>query len=98
MRGLKQDNISFEITPRRRRDGFTLNSETLAFPLWYTTLNGAISYARFLGRDRGCDIRILSATGSVLEEIKVDGPSPVCRVRPANKRCERLGLILDKPL
>lgn len=75
MRGTKQDNarMSFEITPRRRRDGFTLKSDALIFPIWYTTLNGAISYARFLGRERGCDIRVCNAAGSVLEEINVEG-------------------------
>ena len=65
--------MQFEITPRRRRDGFTHSSDSLCFPLWYTTLNGALSYARFLGRDCGCDIRICTPTGSVAEEIKIDG-------------------------
>jgi hypothetical protein len=94
--------MNFEITPRRRRDGFTLNSETLFFPLWYTTLNGAISYARFLGRDRGCDIRICSPTGALLEEIKVDGnwavAKSVSRFRPDNKRGKYRSSILNKPL
>lgn len=94
MGATKQENIrmSFEITPRRRRDGFTLNSEALYFPIWYTTLNGAISYARFLGRESGCDIRVYNSMGSVLEEIKVDGswaPS-----KSALKA--RLGAKLDK--
>ena len=75
MRGTKKDarRLSFEITPRRRKDGFTLNSESLIFPLWYTTLNGAVSYARFLGREDGCDIRVLNNAGSIVEEINVDG-------------------------
>ena len=75
MRGTKKDasRMSFEITPRRRKDGFTLNSESLIFPLWYTTLNGAISYARFLGRETGCDIRVLNTSGSVIDEINVAG-------------------------
>jgi len=73
--------MTFEITPRRRRDGFTLNSEALIFPIWYTTLNGAISYARFLGRERGCDIRVCNSAGSVVEEINVDGSSFVSGAR-----------------
>jgi len=84
--------MSFEITPRRRRDGFTLDSESLVFPLWYTTLNGAISYARFLGRETGCDIRVCNASGSILEEINLDGNGLFAglkldrRVRTAKKR------------
>jgi len=75
MRGTNQDGrrMKFEIVPRRRRDGFTLNSKSLIFPIWYTTLNGAISYARFLGRENGCDIRVCNASGSLVEEINIDG-------------------------
>jgi hypothetical protein len=71
--------MSFEITPRKRRDGFTLDSQFLLFPLWYTTLHGALSYARFLGRERGCDIRIRNASGSVIDEVNVEGNFPANR-------------------
>ena len=94
--------MSFEITPRRRRDGYTLGSEALVFPLWYTTLNGAISYARFLGRECGCDIRILNGTGSVIEQIKIDGnrisTKKPSRFRPGNQRGSYRGPILNQPL
>ena len=64
--------LKFEITPRRRRDGFTLRSTLLSFPVWYQTLNEAVSYARFVCRDHGCDIRINDSKGNSIEEISID--------------------------
>jgi len=63
--------LKFEISTRKKRDGFTLGSTILLFPLWYETLNEAVSYARFLGRDRGCEIRIRNSKGGVIDEIKI---------------------------
>ena len=62
----------FQISPRRRRDGFTLSSAILSFPVWYQTLNEAVSYARFVGRDQGCEIRICDSKGNTIDEIKID--------------------------
>ena len=64
--------LKFEITPRRRRDGFTLRSTLLSFPVWYQTLNEAVSYARYLGRDRGCEIRILNTKGAQIDLSEID--------------------------
>lgn len=63
--------LKFEISTRKRRDGFTLGSGILLFPLWYETLNEAVSYARFLGKDRGCEIRIRDSKGGIIDEIKI---------------------------
>jgi hypothetical protein len=64
--------LKFQIKPRRRRDGFTLSSAILSFPVWYQTLNEAVSYARFVGRDQGCEIRIDDSKGNIIDEIKID--------------------------
>lgn len=72
MEALKTDKVVFEISPRKRQDGFTLNSKTLLYPLWYTSLNQALGYARFLSRYEGCQIRILDETGQVSDVIEVD--------------------------
>jgi len=64
--------LKFQISPRRRRDGFTLSSAILSFPVWYQTLNEAVSYARFVGRDQGCEIRINDSKGNAIDEIKID--------------------------
>ena len=65
--------MKFELKPRLRRDGFTLTSSILPFPTWYISLHEAIGYARFLGRDEGCEIKILNATGLVTDLIEVLG-------------------------
>ena len=66
------ERLKFQIAPRKRRDGFTLNSAILSFPVWYQTLNEALSYARFVGRDQGCEIRINDSKGNIIGEIKID--------------------------
>jgi hypothetical protein len=66
---VRDPKLSFEIKPRARRDGFTLNSNSklLLYPLWYPTLNGAISYARFLGKNQDCRIEIFNSQGKLVE-------------------------------
>ena len=62
--------IQFEITPRPRRDGFTLNSSVLLFPIWYPTFEAAIGYARSLGRRSGCDVRVNNSDGAQVDLIE----------------------------
>lgn len=81
---VKTDKIVFEVRPRRRQDGFTLTSDTLLYPLWYTTLNQAVSYARFLTRYEGCQIRLFDAAGELKEIIEND---------PANSKRTRSALV-----
>jgi len=64
--------LKFQISPRKRYDGFTLSSAILSFPIRYQTLNEAVSFARFIGRDQGCEIRINDSKGNTIEEIKID--------------------------
>jgi len=75
----RSSEVSFEIKPRARRDGFTLSSKRLVYPLWYPTLHGAISYARFLGRHEECHIHIFNSEGSLVDSkhIHRDEPAPV---------------------
>lgn len=72
----KTDKVVFEIRPRKRQDGFTLTSATLLYPLWYTTLNQAVSYARFLTRYEGCQIRLFDSSGDLTEVIESDPRNP----------------------
>jgi hypothetical protein len=64
--------LKFQITPRKKHEGFTLNSAILSFPIQYQTLNEAVSFARFIGKDQGCEIRINDSKGNTIEEIKID--------------------------
>jgi hypothetical protein len=66
------DKIVFQITPRKRRDGFTLGSTILLFPLWCQTLNEAVSYARYVGRDSGCEIHINDSRGNQIDLMEID--------------------------
>ena len=72
MRNEAGEKLGFEISPRKRRDGFTLSSSIFLFPLRYQTMNEAVSYARYLGRDRGCEIRIHNTKGTQIDLIEID--------------------------
>ena len=70
------DKVVFEIRPRQRKDGFTLTSEALLYPLWYTTLNQALSYARFITRYEGCQIRVFDGEDRLIDLIETDPRTP----------------------
>lgn len=78
-RKVREPKQSFQIKPRTRGDGFTLSSKLLLYPLWYATLNGAISYARFRGRNQASLIEIFDSEGKLLESklIQAGEPQPV---------------------
>jgi signal transduction histidine kinase len=43
----------------------------LLFPLWYPTFDAAIGYARFLGRQVGCDVRVNNSDGRQVDIIQI---------------------------
>ncbi|MEA3209122.1 MAG: hypothetical protein QOE70_2179 [Chthoniobacter sp.] len=69
-----------------RRDGFTLTSSILPFPTWYVGLHEAISYARFLGRDHGCEIEVFNGRGLVTGLIEVHGQPLFTTGQPKSMR------------
>jgi hypothetical protein len=62
----------FAIKPRPTRDGFTLSSDALSFPMWYGTAAHAISYARFRAGTQSARIDVLDAAGAIVETIDHD--------------------------
>lgn len=53
----------FEIKARNHRNGFLMSSQILPCPLWYSTLNKAIKYAKSAARGRMCEIRLNNSKG-----------------------------------
>lgn len=76
MEAIKTDKVVFEIRPRRRQDGFTLTSEILLYPLWYTTFNEAVSYARFITRYEGCQIQVFDQADQLVDVLETDPRHP----------------------
>jgi hypothetical protein len=66
------DKLGFQIHRHKKTGAFVLKSPIFLFPLCYQTLNEAVNYARFLGRDRGCEILIKNARGKTLDTIEID--------------------------
>jgi hypothetical protein len=66
------DKLGFQIHRQKNQGAFVLNSPMFLFPLCYQTLNEAVNYARFLGRDRGCEIRIKNSRGKTIDVIEID--------------------------
>ncbi len=64
--------ILFAIRPRPSREGFTLSSESLSFPMWYGTVRHAIGYARFRAGSQLARIEVLDTTGATVETIEHD--------------------------
>ena len=75
--------ILFEITPNPRRDGYSLNSSVLLFPLWFPNLEGAVDYARSLGRRAGCDVRVNNPDGGQAQLFHFRGDRSPARGRGA---------------
>jgi len=55
----------FRISPRPRKAGWTLASDVLAFPLWYLSIEHAVSYAGWWSRVNGAVIEICDTDGVV---------------------------------
>jgi hypothetical protein len=62
----------FTIKPRPKRDGFTLASDALAFPMWYGNAPDAVHYAKFRAGNRSARIDVLDAAGEIVEAIEHD--------------------------
>ena len=60
----------FRISPRPRKIGWTLNSDVLAFPLWYLEIEAAVSYARWYSRVNGTLVEICDTVGGVSKTVK----------------------------
>jgi hypothetical protein len=57
----------YRVRPRKKRDGFNLESQRLSHgALWYTNEGDAISYAKSLSRVNGCKIEIVGQAGKIL--------------------------------
>jgi len=58
----------YEIRPRKDRRGFDLLSDVLPFGrLWYTTIPGAIDYAKHRSRAHDAVIQVYDAAGKLIE-------------------------------
>jgi hypothetical protein len=64
--------MTFTIKPRPRRDGVTLASEALSFPMWYRKASDAIGYAKFRAGNQAARIDVLDATGVIVETTEHD--------------------------
>ena len=64
--------MHFTIKPRPKRDGFTLSSDALPFPMWYGTAAHAVGYAQFRAGAQLARIDVLDGTGAIVETIEHD--------------------------
>lgn len=64
--------MTFTIKPRPRKDGVTLASDALSYPMWYGKTEHAIAYAKFRAGNQSARIEVLDATGAMLETIAHD--------------------------
>ncbi len=62
--------LEFEIRQRQRRDGFTLSSDSLSFPLWYLSVSDALGYARFRAATQPARISVYGNAGEMIEAIE----------------------------
>ena len=60
----------FRITPRPRNTGWTVASDALAFPLWYLTVEHAVSYAKWYSRVNGAVVEICGTAGVVTKTVE----------------------------
>jgi len=60
----------FEIKARKHRNGFLMSSPILPCPLWYSTLNKAIRFAKSTARGRSCEIRLHDASGAAINTFQ----------------------------
>lgn len=61
--------MTFTIKPRPRRDGFTLASEALSFPMWYRNVPDATGYAKFRAGSARAKIEVFDERGHLSETI-----------------------------
>jgi hypothetical protein len=68
---------TYEIRPRKDKDGLDLISESLPFGrLWYSVpdaINNAIGYAKFYSRSHDVVIRVFDSTGILVREDRHRG-------------------------
>ncbi len=64
--------MTFTIKPRPRKDGVTLASDALSFPMWYRTASDAIGYAKCRAGNHSAQIDVFDATGAIVERITHD--------------------------
>jgi len=65
VRGHHREWIASEYLPAPRNTGWTLASDVLAFPLWYLSIEHAVSYARWWSRVNGAMVEICDDVGAV---------------------------------
>jgi len=54
----------FEIKAKNHHNGFLMTSPLLPCPLWYSTLNKAIKFAKSAARGRICEIHLHDSKGT----------------------------------
>jgi hypothetical protein len=64
--------VTFTIKPRPRRDGVTLESEALSFPMWYGNADDAAGYAKFRAGSARATIEVFDARGELVQRIEHD--------------------------
>ena len=60
----------FEIQAKKHRNGFMMSSPLLPCPLWYSTLNKAIRFAKSTARGRGCEIHLQDSSGAAINTFE----------------------------
>lgn len=60
----------FEIKARKHKNGFLMNSTVLPCPLWYSTLNKAIQFAKSVARGRSCEIHLHDSKGAPINTFQ----------------------------
>ena len=60
----------FEIKARKHKNGFLMSSPILPCPLWYSTLNKAIRFAKSTARGRNCEIHLHDSKGAAINTFE----------------------------
>jgi hypothetical protein len=64
----------YKVRPRKRRDGWNLESERLSHGLlWYKSETDAVGYAKWHSRVKGCRVDVLDLDGN---SIRIEESPP----------------------
>jgi hypothetical protein len=77
-RGLTTTHDVYEVRPREDRNGFDLLSDRFRYgPIWYAgpdAVRNAVAYARYRSHSHPAIIRVLDASGEVIETLQINSP------------------------
>ena len=56
----------FTISPSPKGKGYTLESDSLSYPLWYSKTADAVKFAKWVSKSKGCRIETRDQTGALV--------------------------------